>query len=218
MTEVNEIDDDIEYEQEDEEQYVPSFEASCEPMGGKAVNFFAMKLVRQGDDLAVLQRIMGMTPLLNAVTIFGVVIVVALFGVLPLFLGDGPFMYVVPLMLVVPLVAWYRMWRRCRPMTFDRRKGLCWPGKNRIDSAGRDYGISIDKIDCIQTLSQYTVSSESRHSNYELNLVLNDPPGERICVMSCCDFNRFLDVLYDLTEFLDKPRWDPDDEDEKDDE
>ncbi|MBT3199037.1 MAG: hypothetical protein HN350_03885 [Phycisphaerales bacterium] len=211
MTEVNDI-DAIEYEQEDAEEYVPSFEVSCEPMGGKAINFFAMKLVRQGDDRAVLQRILGMSPLLNACTIVGWVIILGLFGVLPLF-SDGPFGYLVPLTLVVPMVMAYRMWRRFQPMTFDRAKGLCWPGKNRIDSAGRDHGISIDKIDCIQTLSQHTCGSEDSHDNHELNLVLNDPPGERICVLSCCDFNRFLDVVYDLTEFLDKPRWRPDDAD-----
>ena len=48
MTEVNRIDDCLDGEEEDQERYVPSLEASCEPMGGKKINFFAMKLVGRG--------------------------------------------------------------------------------------------------------------------------------------------------------------------------
>jgi len=210
MTELNEIDDLADGDEEDEERYVPSFDVSCEPMGSKALNFFAMKLVRRGDDVAVLRRVMGMTPFAKACTVLGLAIGVG-FVVMGMWGADGLIRYLLPLALLIPLGSAYRMWRRCRPMTFDRSEGMFWPGRNRVDSAGRDHGISINRIDCIQTLSQYSFSSEGNYSCYDLNLVLNDPPGERIHVMCVSGLGRFIDCCFDLSEFLNKPVWDAND-------
>jgi len=211
VTELNEIGDAIDSDEEAEEQYVPSFDVSCEPMGSKALNFFAMKLVLRGDDVAVLRPIMGMTPFANICTLLGFAIGLAI-AVTSMWSIDGLIKYLVPLMFLISLGSVYRMWRRCQPMTFDRGKEIFWPGRNRIDSAGRDHGISIDRINCIQTLSQYSFDSEGSHSSYELNLVLNDPPGERIHVMCVSGLTRFIHCYFDLSEFLNKPVWDADNE------
>jgi len=209
MTELNDVDDLVDGDEEQDEDYVPGFEVSCEPLGSKAISFFAMKLVQCDQDRAVLKRIMGMTPLANAAGILGLLIGVGfVFGAM--WINSGPIRYLVPLMLLVPAIGFYRMWRRCQPMTFDRRKGLCWPGASRIDPAGRDHGISIDRIDCLQTLTQYNFGGDSNNSSYELNLVLNDPPGERIHVMCHSNLRRFIDCYIDLSDFIDKPVWDGD--------
>jgi len=59
MSNVNDVDDLADGDEEQEEDSVPGFEVSREPLGSKAINYFAMKLVQCGEDTAVLKRIMG---------------------------------------------------------------------------------------------------------------------------------------------------------------
>jgi len=132
------------------------------------------------------------------------------FVVMCLWRIEGFHKYLVPAFLLFPACAGYRMWKRCKPMTFDRRAGVCWPGRHRMDSTGHDKGISIDRIDCLQTLSQYNFDGGESYGCYELNLVLGDPPGERIHVMCHCSLRHHIEASFDLGEFIDKPVWDPD--------
>jgi hypothetical protein len=104
--------------------------------------------------------------------------------------------------------AGYWAWRSGMPVTFDKIAGCFWRGRRKRGADGQDTAIPFDRIDCLQVLVKYVSGSDSSYYSYELNLVLNDPPGERFCVMAHGKAELFWDDACELAEFLDKPIWD----------
>ena len=208
MTELDDIDgvDDV-IDDDDEETYLPEFEVSCEPMK-RGANFRTMKLTFPRPDLAVVSRTLGMILFSGAFMVVGaaaaVMGVVACMGEL-----TSANMILPPIFALGFGGAGYWAWRSCRPMTFDRIAGVFRRGGRKLDSNGRETGVPIDKIDSLQILSRCISGSDGGYQSHELNLVLNDPPGERINVMCHGNSDCFGDDAFGLAEFLDKPIWDP---------
>lgn len=94
-----------------------------------------------------------------------------------------------------------------RFFTFDRRSGLCWSGRRRYSAAGKDRSIRLENILALQELAFDVRYPRASCRTYELNLVLADPPGKRVNVMSVGDSKKFLQDVDALAEFLGKPIW-----------
>ncbi len=88
-------------------------------------------------------------------------------------------------------------------VTFDRRKGRYWRGRDAGDPF--DTSRSIGNIAAVQLLSGQASDGESSFDAMELNLVLHEPPRERRHVLTCRADTRLRVEAEQLARFLDVP-------------
>jgi hypothetical protein len=209
MTEANEFDDDQDVldDESEEDDYEPAFEVSCKPStrsGG--ANFRTMRLTFPRPDQAVVIRTLGASLFAGVFMLAGVAV-----GIMGIFYC---FQELTSANMIIPQIfflgfggAGYWMWRSGRPIAFDKTANCFWRNKRR-GRDGQDNGVSLEKIECLQVLCKYQSGDGGGYHSYELNIVLNDPPGERFRIMNHGKSDLFWQDAYDLAEFLDKPIWD----------
>jgi len=209
MTETDDLDNiDESIDEDDEELYAPEFEVPLKPMkraGG--ANFRTKKLTFPRPDLAVFNRTLGLILFSGAFMSAGVFM--GIMGIVFCLKEVTSANVILPAIFFVGFGgAGYWVWRSTATVTFDRISGCFWRGRRKPDTGRQDNETPIERIDCLQVLVKYVSGSDSSYYSYELNLVLNDPPGERFLVMAHGKSGLFWDDACELAEFLDKPIWD----------
>ncbi|MBT3199319.1 MAG: hypothetical protein HN350_05335 [Phycisphaerales bacterium] len=211
MTEVNEFDEDQdilddEYE-DDEEAYVPAFEVSCAAPKSGGANFRTMKLTAPSPDQVVFTRTLGL--MLFAGVFMAAGVFIGIMGISFCLEEATSANIILPqIFFLVFGGAGYFIWRLTRSITFDKIAGCFWRHKRRGQD-GQDNAIALEKIDCLQVTCKYTSSSDGPgYHAYALHVVLNDPPGERVRIMSHAKIDPFWQDTWALSEFLEKPIWD----------
>ena len=86
-----------------------------------------------------------------------------------------------------------------RPTAEALRRGA---GQARF--GGRS-GIQLDDVAAFQICSRFVDDSEGAYTSYELNVILRQPPGERITLLSHARQDSVRADAHQLAEFLDRP-------------
>lgn len=183
----------------------PPFEVSVEPMKSGGSNFRAARLhVVSADQIMV-------KPTMQLKLFFGIFFVMP-----PIFIGVGvsqissnvlfgTIFTVVGVAVLIALL--YGRKQLFRTVVFDRRAGVCYavtPGRGPTRRR-----LPLDKVAGLQIISEWNSSSDGPgYYSYEVNLVLDDPPGERFHVMDTGHRQACLDDARKLAELLDRPLWD----------
>ena len=103
-------------------------------------------------------------------------------------------------------LAGFTGWFGAARAVLDRRIGLYW--KNRMPKAIRKWcpaTLPLETILAVQVCSKRVSDSDRYFVTYEINLVLSDPPGERICLMSHGNKKAILRDAQITADFLRQP-------------
>jgi len=178
------------------------------PLGTGAANFRTMKLTRPRPDQAVLKPTLGSRLFFAAFFLFGLGALAFVPWVTNQAFEDGLAAWLAvavtgiigPAFTILSLLGLSGRFGQ-RPVRFDLRQGLLW------SAGGGGRSVRIDDVAAVQVCGQHVMGAGDAASftAFELNLILSDPPGERLGLFSHGAEPALRSDARLLAEFLDKP-------------
>jgi hypothetical protein len=93
------------------------------------------------------------------------------------------------------------------PVVIDRQNGTISMPRGFL-SGRQEREIAVADVAAVQVCGAYDPAGEGQHTRYEMNLVLREPPGERVGLVRETDRSAVTSDAQSLAEFLGVPLWD----------